>query len=114
MYPIKDLFRARKFYENILHLKVSRSEADGEYVEYTLPGGDCFAITTLTSGILAAGETSKSVAFEIEGLDQFVDYLKSKDVVFTHEIHTTAFYRIAIIQDPDNNLIMLQEKLKRA
>ena len=39
MYPVKDLERARKFYEKKLKLIPGSILSDGAWVEYDLPGG---------------------------------------------------------------------------
>lgn len=51
MYPVIDMDRARKFYKQTLKLASGSAYADGGWVEYDLPGGGCFAITTLAQGV---------------------------------------------------------------
>ncbi|HDI4836650.1 TPA: VOC family protein, partial [Legionella pneumophila] len=51
MYPVINMNRARHFYENILGIEVSKISAQGAWVEYDLPGGGCFAITTLAQDV---------------------------------------------------------------
>ncbi|HXF94257.1 MAG TPA: VOC family protein, partial [Nitrospiraceae bacterium] len=47
MYPVTDMSRARRFYEEALGLKLARIMEEGgqAWAEYDLPGGT-FAITT--------------------------------------------------------------------
>jgi extradiol dioxygenase family protein len=46
MYPVENLERARNFYENTLKLQAGAISAGGKWIEYDLPGGGCFSITT--------------------------------------------------------------------
>lgn len=47
MYPVKDMARARRFYEETLGLQLTRREASMfEWVEYDLDG-ETFALTDL-------------------------------------------------------------------
>ena len=50
MYPVSDVPRARKFYEETLGLTAGLSGGrEGKYwIEYDLPGGGCLAITNTT------------------------------------------------------------------
>jgi len=43
MYLVKDLKRARTFYEDVFDLRTGQYESDG-YVEYELPDGNTFAL----------------------------------------------------------------------
>ena len=47
-YPVTDVARARKFYEETLGLKAGSvgNRGDNWWVEYDLPGGGCLALTT--------------------------------------------------------------------
>jgi catechol 2,3-dioxygenase-like lactoylglutathione lyase family enzyme len=47
MYPIRDVVRARRFYEETLGLTVGMNGNQGDqwWIEYDLPGGGCVALT---------------------------------------------------------------------
>jgi extradiol dioxygenase family protein len=49
-YPVTDVSRARKFYEETLGLKSGSAgnQEDNWWVEYDLPGGGCLALTNFT------------------------------------------------------------------
>ena len=49
-YPVTDVARARKFYEETLGLKSGSvgNQGDNWWVEYDLPGGGCLALTNFT------------------------------------------------------------------
>lgn len=67
MYPIRDVARARRFYEETLGLKVGLNGNQGDkwWIEYDLPGGGCVALTNFIPDepSAAAGGT---IAFEVE------------------------------------------------
>ena len=49
-YPVTDVARARKFYEETLGLKSGSAgnQGDNWWVEYDLPGGGCLVLTNFT------------------------------------------------------------------
>ena len=111
MYPVKDMPRARAFYEETLGLGPSRSGATSPWVEFDLPGGGCLAITTVTPNEPSAS-AGGTIAFEVEDLPALVADLKAKGVAFAAEGIESPVCRMAIVKDPDGNAIILH-KLKR-
>ena len=77
LYPVLDIHRAKTFYENNFGLSPNKISANGSWVEYDLPGGGCFAITTLAEGVKPSSNSGGSIAFEVEDLDKLVEQLKS-------------------------------------
>jgi predicted enzyme related to lactoylglutathione lyase len=112
MYPVKDMPRARAFYEEKLGLGPSRSGATSPWVEFDLPGGGCLAITTVTPNE-ASASAGGTIAFEVDDLPTLVADLKAKGVGFAAEGIESPVCRMAIIKDPDGNAIILH-KLKTA
>lgn len=112
MYPVDNLERARKFYEQTLGLKVGSVVNDGAWVEYDLPGGGCFALTTLAEGVEPSGDAGGSIAFEVDNLDQLVTQLKSQNVKFKLDIFETPVCRMAIILDSEGNAVILHQLKK--
>ena len=112
MYPVKDMARARAFYEDTLGLGPSRNGATSPWVEFDLPGGGCLAITTVTPNEPSAS-AGGTIAFEVEDLPSLVDDLKAKGVTFAAEGIESPVCRMAICKDPDGNAIILH-KLKTA
>lgn len=111
MYPIKDVDRARNFYEQVLGLNPgSTGTNDGKnwWIEYDLPGGGCFALANFTDETpsSAAGGT---VAFEVDDLDTLIADLKSKDVKFKSDIVHGPACRMAVCLDPDGNSLLLHQ-----
>jgi extradiol dioxygenase family protein len=95
MYPVKDMKRARKFYETTLKLIPGSISAEGEWVEYDLPGG-CFAITTLGKDVNPSANSGGGVAFEVENLDELVSQLKAEDIQFKLDIFSTPVCKVIL------------------
>ena len=112
-YPVKDMARARDFYENILSLKPNSPSPQESWVEYDLPGGGCFSITTMMTGVEPSSDAGGSIAFEVENLEGFVKDLKSKGVTFKMDIMETPVCHMAVALDSEGNgFVLHQVKLK--
>ena len=112
MYPVKDMPRARAFYEDTLGLGPGSGGASSPWVEFDLPGGGCLAITTVTPNEPSAS-AGGTIAFEVDDLPTTIAEFKSKGVTFLAEGIESPVCRMAIINDPDGNAIVLH-KLKSA
>ncbi len=112
MYPVKDMPRARAFYEETLELGPGSGGASSPWVEFDLPGGGCLAITTVTQDQPSANAGGR-IAFEVDDLTAAVADLKAKGVTFIAEGIDSPVCRMAFIEDPDGNGIILH-KLKTA
>ncbi len=113
MYPVLDLNRARDFYEKTFGLSVSKVSAGGSWVEYDLPGGGCFAITTLAEGVRPNPNAGGSVGFEVEDLDALVTKLKKDGVKFKLDIFPSPVCRMAVILDSEGNTVILHQLNKK-
>ena len=107
VYPVREMARSRRFYENVLGLTIGYTFGD-VWVEYDV-GGSTFAITTTDMGH-APGAKGAVVAFETADLDAFVKALKEKSVSFVVETFSTPVCRMAVIQDPDENHITIHKR----
>lgn len=105
LYPVKDMARARAFYESDLGLSMTK-DFRGRWVEYHLENG-AFAITTMTK--LAP---SGSIAFEVDDVDAFVERLKAKGVPVKVPPFSTPVCRMAIVADPEGNTLTLHQKTR--
>ncbi len=114
MYPVTNMDRARKFYEQTLQLAQGSTYAEGGWVEYDLPGGGCFAITTLAEGVIPSANAGGSIAFEVEDLDKLVARLKSEGVKFKFDIFASPVCRTAVILDSEGNSLALHQLNKKA
>ena len=109
MYPVTDMVRARRFYEDTLGLQLTRREArEFEWVEYDLDGGT-FALTDLKEGGAPSAEAGGSIAFEVQNVDQIVEQLRAKGVRIKLEPLSTPVCRLAVILDSEGNAITLHQ-----
>lgn len=109
MYPVENMERARNFYEKTLGLALSKVSANGAWIEYDLPGGGCFAITTLAQGVSPSDNSGGSIAFEVEDLDGLVGRLKREEVKFKLDIFASPVCRMAVIIDSEGNALTLHQ-----
>lgn len=109
MYPVVNLDRAKKFYEDNLNLIPSKISAEGKWLEYDLPNGGCFAITTMAEGVLPSNKAGGSIAFEVENLESVVSNLKKKKVEVAMDTFQSPVCRFAVILDSEGNGIILHE-----
>ncbi len=109
MYPVLDVGRARKFYEETLGLAVGMAGGQGDmhWVEYDLPGGGCLAITNATDEEPGAG--GGTIAFEVEDLDGLMKDLKRQAVTFKSDIIRGPKCRMAVCLDSEGNSILLHQ-----
>jgi predicted enzyme related to lactoylglutathione lyase len=106
-YPVTDMVRARRFYEELLLLKLETNFHD-QWIEYDI-GGGTFAITSADINH-QPGAPGGLVAFEVDDLDAEVQRLKALHVLFVRDIMATPVCRMAVIADPDGNHITLHKR----
>lgn len=111
-YPVVDMARARKFYEETLGFAVgSHSDA---WAEYDLPGGGCFSITTMMTGRLPSTMAGGAVAFEVDDIQGLVAHLKSVGVEVQMDIMETPVCHMAILIDSEGNSFVLHQLKPKA
>lgn len=112
-YPVTDMERARKFYENVLGLKSTAT--------YGTPGSMQWTEYDIGPGTLALGAGAPdwqpradgcSVALEVEDFDEAIAHLKRQQVKFHMEPIPTPVCRMAMISDPDGNTICIHKRNK--
>jgi predicted enzyme related to lactoylglutathione lyase len=107
--PVTDIERARKFYEGVLGLKTSAEFGEGVWIEYEIDDG--------TLAIGSVGDQWKpspdgtSVALEVDDFEGAIKSLKDAKVPFDTENVESPVCRMAVVQDPDGNKIIIH-KLK--
>jgi len=108
-YPVTDMTRSRKFYEDILGLKPSMvMEKEGmAWTEYeigsaTLSIGNAPGWTPSTEG--------GNVALEVVDFAEAVAHLKGKGVTFTMEPIETPVCHMAIFADPDGSRLLIHKR----
>jgi len=107
VYPVSDMARARRFYEEVLNLKVE-SNFDEEWIEYGM-GNGTFAITTMDLDH-KPGVHGGVIAFEVLDLERTLNRFKELDVRFVREVFATPVCRMAIVADPDGNHIIVHKR----
>jgi len=110
-YPITDMARARKFYEDVLGLKPGMVHGE--------PGGMQWTEYEIANGTLALGagapdwkptESGCSVGLEMEDFDSAITELKAKGVKFKMEPFPTPVCKMAFIYDTEGNLICIHKR----
>ena len=109
MYPVTDMARARRFYEETLGLQLARREAhEFEWVEYDLDGGT-FALSNVKEGGVPSADAGGSIAFEVQSVDETVEQLRAKGVRVKLEPLSTPVCRLAVILDSEGNALTLHQ-----
>ena len=110
-YPVKDMARARRFYEDVLGLKPTMVVGE--------PGGMQWTEYDIASGTLALGggapnwqprEDGCSMALEVEDFDQAIAHLRSHNVKFKIDPMPTPVCQLAFIYDTEGNLICIHKR----
>ena len=107
VYPVSDVPRARRFYEDTLGLKLDSNWED-KWVEYDV-SGVAFAVTSWLSD-QQPGAPGGLLALEVDDLDATVQALKARGVKFVKEVFATPVCRMAIVADPDGNRIVIHKR----
>jgi predicted enzyme related to lactoylglutathione lyase len=107
--PVTDISRARKFYEELLGLKVSDEMMGGKWIEYAV-GDDTLAIANVGDH-WTPSDQGTGAAFEVEDFEDAIKRLKEGHVRFAAESFETPCCHMAVVQDPDGNKMMIH-KLK--
>jgi len=109
LYPVVDMVRARKFYEEGLGLVASSDFVNGRWVEYE-PGG-MFVLTTMAPARPAA-DAGGNIAFEVEDVVALTDRLRQSGVKVLQEVMDTPAFRMSVVMDPEGNAVTLcQQKV---
>jgi predicted enzyme related to lactoylglutathione lyase len=109
MYPVRDVVRARQFYEETLGLKAGLQGNHGDkwWVEYDLPGGGCLALANFTGEPSSGG--GGTVAFEVEDLDALIADLRSKGTQLVGDVVRGPRCRMITCLDSEGNAIVLHQ-----
>jgi predicted enzyme related to lactoylglutathione lyase len=107
--PVTDIPRARMFYEAVLGLKVSGEMMGGKWIEYAV-GGNTLAIANVGEQWVPSDQGA-GTALEVEDFEETIKQLKDQYVRFAAEPFETPCCRMAVVQDPDGNKLIIH-KLK--
>ena len=108
-YAVKDMARARRFYEGVLNLKPAKAidTPKGQWVEYEI------GAQTLALGCAPGFNPSAdgcSVALEVDAFDDAVGHLRANGVKFRFEPFTSPVCRMASFYDPDGNCLIVHKR----
>ena len=107
--PVTDMERAREFYEGVLGLSVAEEMMGGKWVEYDV-GNNTLAIANVGPQ-WTPSDQGTGAALEVDDFEGAVKSLKDQSIPFAVEPFESPCCRMAIIQDPDRNNIVIH-KLK--
>lgn len=106
MYPVKDMKRARRFYEKVVGLKAVNNW-DDKWVEY-MPGSGCFAITTMVPM-----RPASNIAFEVADLAKAEARLKKAGSRCVFKTYESPVCWMAAYKDTEGNSFTLHQKKRR-
>ena len=114
MIAVKDLDRARKFYEGTLGLK-TKDEMEGELL--TMKSGD--TLINVYRSEFAGTNKATALTFDVDDIDSEVKDLRDKGIFFEHydmpgleqrgDLHVAEGVKMAWFKDPDGNILSLVE-----
>jgi len=114
MIAVKDLDRARKFYEDKLGLE-TKDEWGGEGL--TMKSGD--TLINVYKSEFAGTNKATALTFEVDDAEKEVRDLKEKGIFFEHydmpgltqqgDLHVAESFKTAWFKDPDGNILSLVE-----
>jgi predicted enzyme related to lactoylglutathione lyase len=107
--PVTDINRAREFYEGVLGLNLSEEMGKGRWVEYAI-GDGTLALANFPDQ-WKPSSAGTSVAIEVEDFAEAIKSLKAANVRILNDSVESPVCRMAIVQDPDGNRIIIH-KLK--
>ena len=107
--PVTDMQRAQGFYEGVLGFRVAEEMMGGKWVEYDL-GNNTLAIASVGPQ-WTPSDQGTGAALEVDDFEGAVKLLKDQQIPFAVEPFESPCCRMAIIQDPDGNNVVIH-KLK--
>ena len=81
--PVTDIPRARKFYEEVLGLRVSEEMMGGKWIEYAV-GDNTLAIANVGEE-WKPSDQGTGAALEVENFDEAINQLRNQSVPFAAE-----------------------------
>lgn len=114
-YPVTDIARSRRFYEDLLGLKPTSTFAEGDdryWVEYDLKGGT-LAISNLAMEQWHPSKDGPGVALEVADFPAAINALRDAAVPFYLEPMDSPGCRMAVVADPDGNTVTIHHRRAR-
>jgi predicted enzyme related to lactoylglutathione lyase len=104
LYPVVEMARARRFYEEEMGLSAVFEHANGQWVEYE-PGG-CFVLSTLAP-LKPSADFGGNIAFEVEDVVALTEHLSSKGYEVRLEVTETPSFHMSVVVDSEGNAVTL-------
>lgn len=109
-YPVTDLKRARRFYEEILGLKQARIFGDEQaaWVEYDIGPGTLAICNMVPDWKSAAG--GGTAGLEVDDFDAAIRQIKEGGAQILNGPFETPVCHMAVVADPDGNSITIHKR----
>ena len=110
-YPVTDMPRARRFYEDVLGLKTTLAfEHEGRsWIEYDI-GPHTLAISNMAAEKWKPSSDGPSIALEVADFDAAIAVLRAAGVTFALEPMNSGVCHLAVVLDPDGNSVTIHQK----
>ena len=105
-YPVTDMARARKFYEEVLGLE-NPTEFGADFVEYPVGTG---TLSLCRMDNWKPSADGPSAALEAENFDEVVASLREAGAVFVVEPQAFPSCRMCVARDPDGNMVSVHRR----
>lgn len=107
VYPVKDMGRARGFYEGQLGLKVT-DNFEERWVEYGI-GEGVLAISDMAEVGQPSLQQGGTLALEVDDVDALVRDLQSAGTTVLVPPFATPVCRMSVVSDPEGNALILHK-----
>jgi predicted enzyme related to lactoylglutathione lyase len=109
-YAVTSMRKARKFYEGVLGLKVSRVFSKN-FIEYDIGPGTL--VVACAPGKWKPSRHGTSAALEVKNFEEAVAHLRKKKVKFHIGPMDFPTCRMVAFRDPDGNVISLHQRKRQ-
>lgn len=112
-YPVRDLQRARRFYEEVLRLgkpKVLWGEIEGKEAWLEYEAGPHTLVITSAKPDWQPSDKGPAVALEVEDFEEAIGHLRKSGIQFEIEPFSGPICSMALISDPDGNKIAIHKR----
>lgn len=109
VYPALDIARARKFYEDVLGLKVTEEYQGGRWIEFDLAQGGCLAMSDMMPQFKPSTSEGGTIALEVEDIEALMTDLKDKGVEVLMDVFESPVCRMASVKDSEGNSVILHQ-----
>lgn len=105
-HPTRDMEKAKHFYGELLGLKLD-SDYDHPWTEYATPDGKVIALDGFSPDL--SPDAGPYLALETDNIEAEVAHLKQAGVTIVKDVWDNGTCKMALIQDPSGNELMLHE-----